>query len=101
MRSSLMRIPAEHPSLSGHFPGNPIVPGVVILDTVIRFAEQWSYRIAAVKSAKFKAPLLPQTPFQVELSPCADGLDFRVVVDAKPVVCGTLGCRDRTTPETT
>jgi len=100
MRSSLMRIASDHPSLPGHFPGNPIVPGVVILDTVIRFAQQWRYRIASVKSAKFKAPLLPETPFHVELSPCDDGLDFRVVVEDKAVVYGILGCRNQTTPET-
>ncbi len=29
-------IPHNHPSLEGHFPNNPIVPGVVILDTLMR-----------------------------------------------------------------
>ena len=28
-------IRADHPSLPGHFPGAPLVPGVVILDEVI------------------------------------------------------------------
>jgi len=28
-------IPADHPSLPGHFPGNPVVPGVLVLDRVL------------------------------------------------------------------
>lgn len=33
-------IPAAHPSLAGHFPGNPLVPGVLVLDEVISGCER-------------------------------------------------------------
>ena len=33
-------IKSTHPSLKGHFPSNPIVPGVVILDEVINIIKE-------------------------------------------------------------
>jgi 3-hydroxymyristoyl/3-hydroxydecanoyl-(acyl carrier protein) dehydratase len=31
-------LPADHPSAAGHFPGNPIIPGALLLDAVIAAA---------------------------------------------------------------
>ena len=49
------RVAADHPALPGHFPGRPIVPGVVILDHVQQAIEslgvhQRSSRMASVAS---------------------------------------------------
>lgn len=35
-----LRIAADHPALAGHFPGLPIVPGVVLLDETLHAIEQ-------------------------------------------------------------
>ena len=32
-------VPHDHPSLPGHFPGRPVVPGVVLLDRVLAAIE--------------------------------------------------------------
>ena len=57
----------DHPALAGHFPGNPIVPGSLILQRVIeclreRHAERETGEIA---SAKFVQPLKPGEAFTI------------------------------------
>jgi 3-hydroxyacyl-[acyl-carrier-protein] dehydratase len=56
------RAPADHPALAGHFPGRPIMPGVVLLDQAILFAERLlGYPVAEwqIGSAKFFSPVVP------------------------------------------
>lgn len=60
--------PPDAPCLSGHFPGNPVVPAVAILAELIEWAEaQLGCRIAGVRSARFRRPLVPGVSWQVEL----------------------------------
>lgn len=63
-------IPASHPSLPGHFPGQPIVPGVVILDAVLQVLRDWrpDSKLVALPNVKFLSPLLPGEAFVIELS---------------------------------
>lgn len=52
----------DHPALPGHFPGQPVVPGVVLLDRVIEAAEASlgrSVRVVGMPQVKFLSPLLP------------------------------------------
>ncbi len=54
-------ISTDHPSLAGHFPGNPVVPGVVILDHVRQCIEEWKHLAVEnsnLKSVKFLSPVL-------------------------------------------
>lgn len=71
-----LRIDADHPSLPGHFPGEPVVPGVVILDEVAAFAAALhggDVRVARIPQAKFVAPLLPGQDATIELDADAAG----------------------------
>lgn len=52
----------DHPSLEGHFPGHPVVPGVLVLDRVLAIAEDWTGQpVGAIglPQVKFVQPLLP------------------------------------------
>ena len=59
----------DHPSLPGHFPGNPIVPGVVLLDQVRISVSMWRHGniITALPQVKFHLPLFPEQAFTIHL----------------------------------
>lgn len=54
-------IPAIHPGLEGHFPGHPIVPGVIILDHVVSglTSQLQGANLDGIPQVKFLRPLLP------------------------------------------
>ena len=56
------QFPASHPCGAGHFPGNPIIPGALLLDQALAcIAADLSIVNAVwhVKSAKFPQPARP------------------------------------------
>lgn len=57
----------DHPCLAGHFPGNPIIPGTLILDRVIDTLTQKypNLVVSEVVSAKFLHPLKPGKHFTI------------------------------------
>lgn len=53
-------IDATHPSLPGHFPKQPIVPGVVLLDRLAAEVERSLHlRLHKLPQVKFMRPLKP------------------------------------------
>jgi 3-hydroxyacyl-[acyl-carrier-protein] dehydratase len=91
-----LRIDAGHPALPGHFPGQPLVPAVVLLEQVALALRAWrGQRLAQVLEAKFVAPLRPDEAAMLQLSEMVDGtrVRFRIERDgillARGVVEGT------------
>lgn len=56
-------VPPGAPCLDGHFPGNPIVPGAMILAFLASRLSAQGLGIARVERMKFARPLRPGTPF--------------------------------------
>jgi 3-hydroxyacyl-[acyl-carrier-protein] dehydratase len=86
-------IPADHPSLPGHFPGRPLVPGVVLLDRVLDAIEARDGVLPAalrLPQVKFLRPLLPGEPARIELEGEAPRWRFRVLRDDGLVASGEV-----------
>jgi len=67
-------ISADHPALPGHFPGQPIVPGVVIVDHVMALlAETHDLQASGIRKLKFLKPLLPGQPVSVTFAEPKNG----------------------------
>jgi 3-hydroxyacyl-[acyl-carrier-protein] dehydratase len=88
-------IRADHPSLPGHFPGAPLVPGVVILDEVVAALGEWQQnsQLSGLRSVKFLAPLKPEQPFTISLSATSENtgeVSFCCRVEERVIVQGRL-----------
>ncbi|MDI1258448.1 3-hydroxyacyl-ACP dehydratase [Aquabacterium sp.] len=90
-----LRIAPDHPAFAGHFPGHPIVPGVVLLDEAVQAlatAEGLSPVSMQVGVAKFLVPVRPGESLSLSYKTTAPGrygIEVRVGVDAAARVAAT------------
>lgn len=100
---SALQIPLDHPAFAGHFPGAPIVPGVVLLDAVVHAAreklvdqtEETPDKVRAdgcqISTAKFLSPVGPGEWLTISCERAASGsIHFNIVSGTRKVATGTL-----------
>lgn len=86
-------IQASHPSLKGHFPDNPIVPGVVILDEVINIVKTLKpeLTVTAIPMVKFIHLLMAEQQVTVEITEKSDNkISFNCTHDETKLVTGQM-----------
>jgi 3-hydroxyacyl-[acyl-carrier-protein] dehydratase len=80
--TAVKHVSADEPHFAGHFPGNPVLPGVLIVEAMAQAGGVLShisnsdqepkplYMLARVEDARFRRPVVP-----------GDRLELRVVAD--------------------
>jgi 3-hydroxyacyl-[acyl-carrier-protein] dehydratase len=80
--------PLEHPSYAGHFPGHPIVPGVLLLDLVASALGRGAPR--TVNSVKFHRAVQPGESFTLRYRVTGAQLSFRCLAGDQLLAEGSL-----------
>lgn len=89
---------ADHPAFAGHFPGQPIVPGVLLLDAAVHAVEQAlraggsDVTTCQVNSAKFLSPVSPGEILSLSWIDASKGqVRFGIAGPGRQVASGVLG----------
>lgn len=80
-RSELdLSIGAGNPCFEGHFPGQPILPGVVQIGWAVHYAGELhglGPAVTTLEQIKFKRPILPGAQLTLHLTLAGDGRKLR------------------------
>ncbi len=92
--ATLWTVAADHPALAGHFPGSPILPGVLLLDKVLHdlaAATGIALDRCEINSVKFLSPARPGDVLVIHHSVSVSGtLRFEVGTDGRKIVSGSI-----------
>ncbi|HYT48464.1 MAG TPA: hypothetical protein VEL04_08585 [Burkholderiales bacterium] len=93
--------PSDHPATDGHFPGNPIIPGALLLSETLRLIEAHlgvSLLPCRIRRAKFPHPARPGDRIAIEFaSSSRHSIKFECAVKGNTVLVGEVECSDTST----
>ena len=80
---------------AGHFPGNPILPGIVQIE-MVKFAVEQAHGnrfwIRSIKKTKFASLIRPDIPIRlsIEMTPSDDNLSVRATLKTEEKIAGKI-----------
>ncbi|MFA6972380.1 MAG: hypothetical protein WC208_13420 [Gallionella sp.] len=85
-------VPADHPAFTGHFPGTPILPGVVLLDTALQIiTDVCKLDLYEISSVKFTSPVGPGCELTIVHSRSDNGtIRFDIMAGICKVASGSI-----------
>lgn len=87
-------VPADHPAFAGHFPGNPTVPGVVLLDIAlhaITAATGIDLAVCEISTVKFLSPVLPNEQIGIQHTLLETGaIRFEILSGTRKIATGRV-----------
>ena len=103
---ALIRVPEECIWFTGHFPGEPILPGVAIVHTVyeailkLAKSDAESISMSALKRVRFTGPIRPGDSFLLNLTREDEAstmlFSFKVIHENKVICSGQVTATKRT-----
>jgi len=94
--SADIRVPSDSPWFDGHFPGEPILPGVaqigMVFDT-IKKAHNQELMVSSVRRIRFKRIIRPDDQLKIIAVPLkqeTDSYSFRILIQDETVCSGVM-----------
>lgn len=87
-------VPPDHPAFAGHFPGTPILPGVVLLDVALQIIAKTSgiaLDLCEISAVKFLSPVSPGDELLIQHSVSVSGtIRFDILAGMRKIASGSI-----------
>ncbi|BAK76078.1 FabA domain protein [Pseudogulbenkiania sp. NH8B] len=89
MQHATLSIASDHPAYAGHFPGRPVLPGVVLLDhAMLAIEDACQLQLSGLLLAKFHSPVSPGQALRLEFRQDAAAVAFTLFHEQRKVADG-------------